>query len=380
MPTPTNILFISHSAGRHGAEKSLTTLLKHIDRSRFNPIVILPENGPLEHQLNSINIEYYIIPMPRWVNWEKKRIFEKTRVTLEENKAVQSLITITQKYNIKLVYSNTIANRTGAKLAKKLDLPHIWHIREILYLNESLSSIYSIKKTLRIIENSSDYIIANSQETLRQFPTANTNKKTVIYNSIQNTNNNHTHRPIKKSFRLIYVGVLLKLKNIETLLNAISIIKKNNSLHTNLHLSIIGDGPEENRLKQLSETLSISDNITFFGYSNEPKKLLDESHIFTFPSFGDSWGRVVVEAMLTGLPVIGANAGGIPEIITDGKNGFLASPKDPQDWADKIEWIYNHYDHALNIAQFAQEHARKTYTIENYVGQIEKIIGDCLGK
>ena len=83
--------------------------------------------------------------------------------------------------------------------------------------------------------------------------------------------------------------------------------------------------------------------------------LMAKSDLFVFPSYGDSWGRVVVEAMLSGLPVIGANAGGIPEIITDGQTGFLANPKDPADWAEKIAWVYNNYDHALKLAENAKK-------------------------
>ena len=378
MTHKTNILFFSHSAGCHGAEKSFITLLKHIDRSRFCPLVVIPQNGPMENQLQEIDVNYHIITMPRWVNWEKKRFLEPLRVILAENKAVSQLIDITKSNNIDIIYSNTIANRTGAKLAHKLNLPHIWHIREILSLNEGLSPIISQIKTLKIIEKFSDIIITNSKETSKQF--TDKNKTKIVYNSIENVESAFENSFNKQSFNLLYIGVMSKLKSLDTILNAIKIINENKLLPCKIKFTLAGEGSQENNLKLITKSLSLEDNVVFSGYCKNIYSLMAKSDLFVFPSYGDSWGRVIVEAMLTGLPVIGANAGGIPEIITDSQTGFLAKPKDPNDWAEKIAWVYNNYDQALKLGQNAKEYASRTYTIENYVGQIEKIIGDCIEK
>ncbi len=380
MSKKINILFVSHSAGCHGAEKSFITLLKHIDRSRFQPLVIIPQNGPMVKQLREIDINYQIISMPRWVNWEKKRFLEPLRVILEENKAVKQLIPVAGKNNIDIIYSNTIANRTGAKLAKMLNLPHIWHIREILPNNPDLTPVLSLNKTLNYTEINCKEMIVISKAVSKQFSPKIASKTHIV--------NNYVDFPIsdkaickKDPFVLLFAGTVIKRKGIDTALRAIGLLLKDNQFGKNIVFNIIGTPSKYiEELKCICKNEDITDNINFISHVDNIQDYMTNSNIMLVPSNDEPWGRVVVEAMLSGLPVIVANAGGIPEIINDGQNGFLAKPKDPAEWAHKITWVYNNYDQALKIAQNAREYAKETYTVDNYVGQIETIIGECVGK
>ena len=373
MPNKTNILFFSHSAGNHGAEKSFITLLKHIGRSRFQPLVIIPAAGPMEQMLRDINIKYHIINMPRWINWEKKRFLEPLRVILDENKAVKNLTSLARDFKPDVIYTNTITNRTGARLAKKLNLPHIWHIREIIPNNPDLYTVFDLQKSLNYTLDNSNTIISISNAVTKQF--SNTSDKIkVVYNYVDFPVSNIKIAK-KDPFNLIYVGTIIKRKGIDTAIRAVSLLSK----QIDIVLNIIGTQDKYvEELKQLCQSENISKNVNFINHVDNIHDYLDNSNVMLVPSHDEPWGRVVVEAMLTGLPVIGANAGGIPEIISDGTNGLLADPKDPNDWAEKITWVYNNYDKAVEIAQTAKQHAQKTYTIENYVGQIEKIIIKCL--
>ena len=82
-----------------------------------------------------------------------------------------------------------------------------------------------------------------------------------------------------------------------------------------------------------------------------------------------------MEAMQVGLPVIGANSGGLREIIQDGRYGYLAQAGNIEEWAAKIEFIINHYSDALENAHRASIYARKRFAVKQYISGIEVSFG-----
>ena len=144
------------------------------------------------------------------------------------------------------------------------------------------------------------------------------------------------YRP--KKFTLLYVGRLNKEKNIEDLIRIFTKFAKDKDVI----LKIIGDGAEKEKLEILSKTLKIKEKIQFLGWvkREELSKEYNSANMFITLSEMETFGIVILEAMACGLPIIGANALAIPELVTNNKNGFLVNKTDEQSILDKLELIY----------------------------------------
>ncbi|MCD8511749.1 MAG: glycosyltransferase family 1 protein [Bacillus sp. (in: Bacteria)] len=135
---------------------------------------------------------------------------------------------------------------------------------------------------------------------------------------------------IKEKNILLYVGRLSPEKDIRIVLETFHSLPE--EIKTNTHLIIVGDGP---LYKSLST--SESNQITFTGFleGEELAEIYASSDVFLFPSPTETFGNVVLEAQASGLPVIGANAGGVKNLIKEGHAGFLCEPKNVDEFVRK---------------------------------------------
>jgi N-acetyl-alpha-D-glucosaminyl L-malate synthase BshA len=96
-------------------------------------------------------------------------------------------------------------------------------------------------------------------------------------------------------------------------------------------LMMVGEGPEKEPAEQLCEELGISNKVIFLGNSNEIDKILCFSDLFLLPSETESFGLAALEAMISSVPVISSNTGGIPEVNIHGVSGYLSNVGDIKD-------------------------------------------------
>ncbi len=134
---------------------------------------------------------------------------------------------------------------------------------------------------------------------------------------------------------ILYVGRLTKRKGVDILLKAIPMIK---DLIPNILLYIIGEGPQDNELKEIVKDLNIDNNVKFLGFVSEEEKYSYYKHvdICIIPSIDEPFGIVLLEAMACGKPIVASNVGGIPFVVEDGKTGILVKPGDVDILAEKI--------------------------------------------
>lgn len=143
-------------------------------------------------------------------------------------------------------------------------------------------------------------------------------------------NNNYVKKPC-----IMTVGRLDKKKGINYLIDAMpKVIHK----FPDVKLVIVGEGPEKDNLINQIKMLSLEGNIYMAGavQNKELPKYYNRADLFVLPSLEEGLGVVLLEAMACGTPVIGSDVGGIPDVIIDGKNGFLFKPRDSGDITEKI--------------------------------------------
>lgn len=134
---------------------------------------------------------------------------------------------------------------------------------------------------------------------------------------------------------LLYMGSLYPHKGPNVLIKAMVHVVKQ---YPDTLLLIGGAGIIEIELKQLVKELKLQDNIEFLGFVSGKCKVYyyKASDLFVLPSFTESFGNVNLEAMVSGLPIVASNVGGIPDVVIDGINGLLSIPGNPADLAEKI--------------------------------------------
>ena len=134
---------------------------------------------------------------------------------------------------------------------------------------------------------------------------------------------------------LVYMGRVSYEKSIDQVIRALAIATK--KIH-GLKLMIVGDGPYKENLKELSKKIGVEDKVIFYGFARgkELLKILQAGDIFITASKSENMPLSVMEAMSAGLPVIGVDSLGIPEIVKNNKNGFIVTPDVFEDIAKKI--------------------------------------------
>jgi len=150
-------------------------------------------------------------------------------------------------------------------------------------------------------------------------------------------------RAFKKSLRIPdkavligTVGRLVPVKGPEFLLEA---AKELLPLHPEAYFAFTGDGYLRDSLERKARELGLEKNILFLGWQDNVPEIIAAFDIFVLPSLNEGMGRVLVEAMALGKPLVASRVGGIPDLVEHGKNGFLVPPQDGQGLAKAIQLL-----------------------------------------
>ena len=122
-----------------------------------------------------------------------------------------------------------------------------------------------------------------------------------------------------------FVGWLLPIKGVSFLVRAMPDIL---ARHPESFLVLVGKGDDEAKLRSLTDSLGLNGRVLFLGWCPDVEEILPCLDLLVLPSLNEGMGRVLVEAMATGVPIIASRIGGVPDLIWDGENGILVPPAD----------------------------------------------------
>lgn len=155
---------------------------------------------------------------------------------------------------------------------------------------------------------------------------------------------------------VMFVGNIIKRKNVESLIEAKKIA------NSDYYLVIVGNGPLFKKLKKKVEDENIRD-VIFTGSRDDVENIIPSCDVLVLPSFSESFGLVLIEALACGKPVIGSNVGGITEIITKDV-GLLVNPNKVSSIAGAIDKVINDEKFRLNLASNARNRSLKFSEID----------------
>lgn len=179
------------------------------------------------------------------------------------------------------------------------------------------------------------------------------------------------HRDRPATNRIVFVGRVTAEKNIDVLLRAM--VKLPADLHATL--TVVGGGDLLAKLTQMSIDLGLADRVTFAGYlsDDELRHTLTSATLFCMPSVAELQSIATLEAMASGLPVVLANAMALPHLVDDGSNGYLFTPGDDDDLAEKLTRVLTAPDDEYIAMRQASLHMIEPHDIARTLDTFEKL-------
>lgn len=258
------------------------------------------------------------------------------------------LIRTINKYDIDIIHAHSVVptGLIGVIVAKILRKPIVITSHGMDITNFENSHFF--KKLILFSLNNCNKAIAVSEDLAQKMKSLGTNPNviTILRNAVdtkrftplKNENLRKNYKIKEDDILLLFVGYLDTFKGIFEIINSFDKIKKDDNL---AKLMIIGTGPKKSELQNKVRDLGLEKSVIFTG-KVEPEnihKYYQAADIFVLPSHVDAGGPplVFIEAMASGLPVIGTDVGGIPEGVENNMNGFIVPPKNVEELAKKLE-------------------------------------------
>ncbi|RAM51873.1 MAG: colanic acid biosynthesis glycosyltransferase WcaL [Hapalosiphonaceae cyanobacterium JJU2] len=177
--------------------------------------------------------------------------------------------------------------------------------------------------------------------------------------------------------RLLFVGRLAEAKGLPILLESLALLKQT---HPDIVLTIVGDGPDRQKLQQLTFQLKLTENVNFVGYKSqtEVRNYFQQTDVFVMSSFAEGIPVVLMEAMAAGVPVVATQIAGISELVENGVNGYLVPPGEPNILAEYIEKLLNNYLIRAKFSTAGRAKVEKDFNIHYEVARLHRLMTSAL--
>jgi N-acetyl-alpha-D-glucosaminyl L-malate synthase BshA len=144
-------------------------------------------------------------------------------------------------------------------------------------------------------------------------------------------------------------------------------------------LLMVGEGPERASAQALARRLGVQDRVKFLGRHDRIEEIMSLADVFLLPSELESFGLSALEAMAAGVPVVGSDAGGLPEVVKHAETGFLLPVGDIEGMAARTIEILKDDEHRRCLGQAARARAASLFNADRIVTQYERLYERVLG-
>ncbi|MCB1057415.1 MAG: glycosyltransferase family 4 protein [Acidobacteria bacterium] len=357
------VLFVLNSASG-GATRSALDLIEALAPRGWEFCAVLPPTGegPDLDRLRRHTLSIHMVPLPWWNrNYRARplrRLLHWGWRSLQSGfhaRTVHRVRRLIGELGIDLVHTNTSLTLDPALAARRARVPHVWHLREQMG-NGQLFRFWLTEPLLaRTFVSLADAVVANSQETRRLFArTGLASAVQVVYNGVrlQDFVPSSAAAELRRSWceghDQVVVGMVAHLTSRMKRHDVfVRLAAKVLETEPNVRFVVVGADPERDGgyrtkleyardLSQLAQRLGLGDRLLRTGALSDVPAVMSAIDVLVHPSERESFGRVAVEAMAAGKPVVGAATGGVGEIVEDGVTGFTVAGDDPEAWTRPV--------------------------------------------
>lgn len=387
---PIRILYVQAGRGIGGAKISLLHLINSQMPDVYIQLALSPPADDVFTKMIGDQLSViHTLHLPTWYKNPTKGYFHKL-ITLAGNiwrgwyfLPIIHLVFIILRNRIDLIHTNSSVTPVAAISARLTFRPHIWHFREPIGAGTDFPLAFGDRLSAWIIRQFSQEIVCISRYTAQFFVQYGI-KPTVILNGINLDDFNETVKRgnflreklgILRS--IIVIGMIGSLradwKEHDLFLSAMALVVEHN---LNVRFVVYGGTSDleineyTRSIRQLVYSLGLKDHITWADYVADIPAIMGSIDIVVHPVSREGSGRVVMEAMAAGKPVVAVKAGGVQELIQHGVTGYLVESKNPQAIATVVLNLISDHDTMQKVSQQAQNYARDNFSHERTASQI----------
>jgi glycosyltransferase involved in cell wall biosynthesis len=363
---PRTVLFLHSSAGLYGADRQLLTLAGGLDRSRYEPLVVLPERGELAPLLEEAGVEVLLQPLAvlrRSLASPAGAASTAARVVRDR----MALSRLARRHGAALIHSNTSVVLGGGPAARRAGVPHVVHVREI-FAGAAGRAGDALWPRLRGRILGADAVVCISEAVAEQFGGA---PNIHLIRDCLARRPAETDRPDARrameippdAFVVALIGRVSDWKGQELLARALAEpeLAEIGAVGLVAGDAYAGNEQAEGELAALAKELGLGGRLQLLGFRDDVGTLLGASDAVAIPSLRpEPLGQVALEAAWAGRPVVGSAHGGLPELVRDGETGLLVEPGDPAALAGALRELADDRERARRLgdagAQAARDH------------------------
>jgi hypothetical protein len=387
--SPIALAILDHSPEIGGAESSLLTFLRHLDRRKLDGVVILTGEGAFSERLQKERIAVHIIPVSRQLlrlkrGYGWKSFFSFLTHLVGFQPLFIRLCLFLRRHRFELVMTNTVkAHLYGSLAAFLCGIPVVWRFHDILSTSDfnpwwirliTLFGNVFPKKILAVSETTRTHLIGSG---VRR------EKVGVVFNGVDEEllTAPGEGKDLRQEFnlgekaRLVgCVGRLIPQKGQRSLVMAIPEILRE---YPETFFFVVGDAfhgetSYKEELMKAVKNKRIEGHVKFTGFRMDVGEVMRCLDIMVYPSVApESFGLSILEGMYLGKPVIASRIGGVTEIVEDGVTGILVEPNHPEQIADRILYLFRNKEICDRIGRKAREVAVRRFPLKNYVEAME---------
>lgn len=383
------ILYLHAGAELYGADKVLRDLIKGLDKIEFEAHVILPSDGPLVEELRKVGAKVSILnyPILRRKYFNFKGIIDYATSYINYAK---KLVKYSKDNHIDIIHNNTTAVLEGIYIKRKLDIPLIWHVHEIIVKPKFISDFINM-----LMGRYADRVITVSNAVLSHVKKSrfiSDDQIKVIYNGVDSDFYKELSQSDKQRIRDTFgipsnakvVGMIGRVNAWKGQKDLLVSVEPLLAKYPDLYIVLVGGvfAGEEWRMDELQEQIklsSYSERIILKDFQKDTVSIYNLLDIFILPSTNpDPLPTVVLEAMATAKPVVGYAHGGVCEMVKDGYNGLLAEVRSPEDLSHKIDILLKDNRLKKEMSMHSRQRLVKQFSMRAYIQSFSDEYKNCL--
>ncbi len=372
------IACLSHQSGV-GSEMALVRLLSALDRERFAPLVVLPEEGPLRAELEALAIPVRVLPLAWWIpatHWSAATFLAQLEGLEARTAALAALLAAER---IDVVHTNTIVTLEGALAAARLGLPHVWHSRGLFGGGFPPAYLDDAGFFLAAADRLADAVVCVSRAVEQQTAAAvgenGQAARSVVYDGFDL--DSFLSRPVEERGALLArygiapaARVVASLGGIQRRKGQLDLVEAAALLvpdFPDLVFALGGAAGDAEYVTALDARIAAlglggigglgGGHVRRIGFEPDVRNLLSLSEALVHPSHSEGFSLAVLEAMASGLPVVATRCGGPEEIVEDGVSGLLVPVGAPRELAAALRRLLAEPEAARAMGQAAARRA-----------------------
>jgi len=385
------VFFITHYTSLYGANKSLLELVSTLKES-YNviPMVLTPEYGSINEELKKMGIAQISVRFYPWVSIRTesllKRKLKSVRKRLVNSWALKKIMNTIHDFSPDIIHSNSSVIDFGAILAYRLGIRHVWHVREFGELDYNLTFLDKRIRVRKCLNSKADRLIFISKalrdsyvDLLDDF-----RKAVVVYNGVDISDYfsaSFERATASSQYTFLMMGIISESKGQYEALRAIKIAaEKKRNMRIKLLLAGGFSSDYKGFLDEYISSSNLSELVEFLGYVKDPRDVFTKCDAGIVCSRSEAFGRVTVEMMMSGLPVIVSNTGANCEIVENDQTGLVYQFGNPTDLADKMLELMNNPSKAKRIAERGRQIAINKFSSKRNAAELFAIYKEILDK